>query len=141
MSTFFDIGYHQLIVPYHYFLFLNYQYYLLNQINQKIYELANQKISESNLNEARYNMPDDFDNEKGTIIKDKKIKNIVYHDITITAKSKDSDTCYICTATSEGNESKLALSEEETQTQITGITEVFVDGNLIDNKNKIKNII
>ena len=28
-------------------------------------------------------------------IKDKKIKNIVYHDITITAKSKDSDTCYI----------------------------------------------
>lgn len=27
------------------------------------------------------------------------------------------------------------------QTQITGITEVFVDGNLIDNKNKIKNII
>ena len=74
-------------------------------------------------------------------IKDKKIKNIVYHDITITAKSKDSDTCYIWTATSEGNESKLALSEEETQTQITGITEVFVDGNLIDNKNKIKNII
>lgn len=46
-------------------------------------------------------------------IKDKKIKNIVYHDITITAKSKDSDTCYICTATSEGNESKLALSEEK----------------------------
>ena len=74
-------------------------------------------------------------------IKDKKIKNIVYYDITITAKSKDSDTCYICTATSEGNESKLALSEKETQTQITGITEVFVDGNLIDNKNKIKNII
>ena len=48
----------------------------LNQINQKIYELANQKISESNLNEARYNMPDDFDNEKGTIIKDKKIKGL-----------------------------------------------------------------
>ena len=57
------------------------------------------------------------------------------------AKSKDPDTCYICTATSKGNESKLALSEEETQTQITGITEVFVDGNLIDNKNKVKNII
>ena len=74
-------------------------------------------------------------------IEDKKIKNIVYHDITITAKSKDSDTCYICTATSEGNESKLALSEKETQTQIAAITEVFLGRNLIDNKNKIKNII
>ena len=73
-------------------------------------------------------------------IEDKKIKNIVYHDITITAKSKDSDTCYIYTATSEDNESKLVLSEEA-KIQITGITEVFVDGNLIDNKNKIKNII
>ena len=73
-------------------------------------------------------------------IEDKKIKNIVYHDITITAKSKDSDTCYICTATSEGNESKLVLSEEA-RIQITGIAEVFVDGNLINNKNKIKNII
>ena len=74
-------------------------------------------------------------------IENKKIKNIVYYNITITAKSKDSDTCYIYTVTPEGNESKLALSEEETQAQITGITEVFVDGNLIDNKNKIKNII
>ena len=73
-------------------------------------------------------------------IEDKKIKNIVYHDITITAKSKDSDTCYIYTTTSEGNESKLVLSEEA-KIQITGITEVFVEGNLIDNKNKIKNII
>ena len=73
-------------------------------------------------------------------IEDKKIKNIVYHDITITAKSKYSDTCYICTATSEGNESKLALSEEETQTQITGITEVFVDGNLIENKTQKYNL-
>ena len=41
-------------------------------------------------------------------IEDKKIKNIVYHDITIMAKSKDSDTCYLCTATSEGIVSKLA---------------------------------
>ena len=73
-------------------------------------------------------------------IEDKKIKNIVYHDITITAKSKDSDTCYIYTVTPEGNESKLVLSEEA-RIQITGIAEVFVDGNLIDNKNKIKNII
>ena len=73
-------------------------------------------------------------------IEDKRIKDIVYHDIIITAKSKDSDACYIYTVTPEGNESKLALSEEA-QTQITGITEVFVDGNLIDNKNKIKNII
>ena len=73
-------------------------------------------------------------------IEDKKIKNIVYHGITIIAKSNDSDTCYIYTATSEGNKSKLVLSEEA-RIQITGITEVFVEGNLIDNKNKLKNII
>lgn len=74
-------------------------------------------------------------------IENKKIKNIACNDITITAKSNGSNACYIYTITPENNESKLVLSNKETKTQIIGVTDVFVDGNLIDNKNKIKNII
>jgi pre-mRNA-splicing factor ATP-dependent RNA helicase DHX16 len=46
----------------------------LNQINQKIYEIAKQKINDTHLSNVRYNMPDDYKNEDGMIQNDKKMK-------------------------------------------------------------------
>ena len=49
----------------------------LNKINKNIYNLVSEKINEADLNEARYNLPDDVDEEKSKpYIKDKKTKGL-----------------------------------------------------------------